>query len=58
MKTYKVRVFIPTVYVIEADNVQEASRKAVAFFKQEDKQVMLAFLSNSWKNPEVEVEVY
>ena len=56
MKTYRTRVFIPVVYEIEAENEQEASQKAVEFFKHEDKQEKAAYLSNSWIDPEVEVE--
>ena len=56
MKTYRARVFIPIVYEIEAESEQEATQRAVEFFKHEDKQEKAVYLSNSWIDPEVEVE--
>jgi hypothetical protein len=56
MKKYIARVFIPIVYEIEAENKQQAEKKAVEFFKQEDKKEKAVYFSNSWIDPEVEVE--
>jgi hypothetical protein len=56
MKTYRARVFIPIVYEIEAENEQHAAKQAVECFKQENKQEKIGYFSNSWIDPEVEVE--
>ena len=44
MKTYTVRVCSPTIYAIEAENEQEATRKAAELYKKEHK---------TWIDPEV-----
>ena len=49
-------MFIPIVYEIEADNEQQAAKQAVEIFKQENKQEKIGYFSNSWIDPEVEVE--
>jgi uncharacterized Fe-S cluster protein YjdI len=44
MKKYRVRVASPTVYEIEADNRQEAVKRAVALFKLD---------RHTWIDPEI-----
>jgi hypothetical protein len=56
MKTYRARVFIPIVYEIDAETEQQAAKQAVDMFKQENKQEKIGYFSNSWIDPEVEVE--
>ena len=34
MRTYKVRVFVPAVYVIEADNTEEVLQKVAEVYKR------------------------
>ena len=38
-----------------AENESQATQIAIEKYKQENKQEKVAFLANSWANPEVEV---
>ena len=39
-----------------AENESQATQTAMEKYKKENKQEKVAFLSNSWRDPEVEVE--
>jgi hypothetical protein len=45
MKKYQVRVFIPTIYEIAAETVEEAEQEAKKIFKAEN---------DTWLDPEVQ----
>ena len=56
IKRYQARVFHPIVYEVMAENESQATQIAMEKYKKENKQEKVAFLSNSWIDPEVEVE--
>jgi hypothetical protein len=55
VKEYEVRVYIPIVYAITAENKEQAEQIAREFYRKENKKEMIMFFSACYKHPVVEV---